>query len=183
MIRVLERLKKDHKHAAALIDILASSLQQINAGENADFELMRDVMHYLVRFNDTVHHPCEDLLYARMADKSKALARQFAGLGNEHDHLIELGKRLADNLSMIADGGMSLREDILALGNEYVSEFRQHMMREERSLFPMIEQHLEDTDSEEVFQILQAQQDPVFGPILDADFKALYDHIHTHKNC
>ena len=182
MIRVLERLRNDHKHAAALVDILAHSLDKITAEENVDFELMRDVMYYLMRFNDTVHHPCEDLLYARMADKSTTLANQFSGLGEEHDKLINNGKRLADALALIADGGMTLREDILALGNDYVSELRQHMGREERSLFPMIEQHLDASDSDEVFQILEAQQDPVFGPILDADFKALYDHIQTLKD-
>jgi len=181
MIRVLERLRKDHIHAASLVNILADGMEQVRDGRNADFELMSDVMRYLMRFNDTVHHPCEDLLYARMADKSKALAKQFAGLGDEHSRLIKMGKILSERLSMIADGSMTPREEILALGNEYVSEFRQHMTLEERSLFPMIEQHLDNADSEEVFQILEAQQDPVFGPILDADFDALYEHIQMLK--
>ena len=79
MLKVLERLHNDHRHAAELVDILANCLDQIGGGENADFELMRDVMHYLVRFNDTLHHPCEDLLYERMSDKSTSLAELFAG--------------------------------------------------------------------------------------------------------
>ncbi len=179
MIRVLERLRQDHIHAAALVEILADGMQQIEKGDVVDFELLSDAMQYLMRFNDTVHHPCEDLLYARMADKSAALAKQFAGLGDEHSHLIAMGKNLAKQLAMIADGGMTLRENIVALGNEYVNEFKQHMALEERSLFPVIEQTLDDSDSEEVFQILESQQDPVFGPILEADFKSLYEHIQT----
>ena len=181
MLKVIERLHNDHRHAAELVAILANSLEQIDEGENADFELMRDVMYYLVRFNDTLHHPCEDLLYARMSDKSASLARQFAGLGEEHNKLIALGKNLTEALSVIADGGMTLRTEILALGNNYVGEFRQHMAREESSLFPMIEKTLDAEESAEVLQILEAQQDPVFGPILDEDFRSLYDHIQMLK--
>lgn len=181
MLKVLERLHNDHRRAAELVDILANCLDQIGGGENADFELMRDVVHYLVRFNDTLHHPCEDLLYARMSDKSPSLAKLFAGLGEEHSKLINLGKNLADALSLIADGGMTLRTEILALGNDYISDFRQHMAREEHSLFPMIEKNLDAAESAEVLRILEAEQDPMFGPILDEEFKSHYDHIQMLK--
>jgi len=181
MLKVLERLQKDHLHAAEMVDILSNCLEQIDCCENADFELMRDVMYYLVRFNDTLHHPCEDLLYARMSDKSTSLAKQFAGLGEEHNKLMFQGRILADALSVIADGGMTLRTEILGLGREYVSEMRRHMACEERCLFPMIEKNLDAAESDEVLRILDAQQDPVFGPILDKDFKSLFDHIEMLK--
>ncbi len=181
MLKVLERLHKDHLHAAETVAILSNCLEQIRRGENADFELMRDVMYYLVRFNDTLHHPCEDLLYARMSDKSARLAKLFSGLGEEHNKLMSRGRILADALSVIADGGMTLRTEILALGTDYVTELRRHMACEERSLFPMIEKTLDAAESEEVLRILDAQQDPVFGPILDKDFKSLFEHIEMLK--
>ncbi len=181
MLKVLERLQKEHQHATELVGILSHSLDEISKGENADFELMHDVMHYLVRFSDSQHHPCEDLLYARMSDKSKSLARQFAGLGEEHNKLIRLGKNLAEALSVIADGGMTLRTEILTLGREYISAFQQHMVLEERDLFPMIEKTLDAVESEEVLRILEAQQDPVFGPIQDEDFRSLSEHIQMLK--
>jgi len=181
MLKVLERLHKDHRHAAELVEILSHCLDQIAHEENTDFDLMRDVMHYLVRFNDTLHHPCEDLLYARMSDKSISLAKQFAGLGEEHNKLMSHGRILADALSVIADGGMTLRTEILGLGRDYVSELQQHMAREERDLFPLIEKNLDAAESEEVLLILDAQQDPVFGPILDEDFKSLSEHIEMLK--
>ena len=182
MIRVLERLRDDHKHAAKLITILSQELEKISNHENADLELMRDVMFYLVRFNDKIHHPCEDLLYARMTDRVRKLSKEFSDLGSEHNKLIRLGEKLAETFAVIVDGGMTLREDVITLGNEYVHELLQHMNREESKFFPLIEQHLTAIDSEEVFKILDTARDPVFGPILDADFKDLYEHIQSNKN-
>ena len=181
MLKVLEQLYNVHQLSRMSVVILANCLDQISGGESADFELMRDVMHYLVRFNDTLHHPCEELLYARMSDKSPSLAIQFAGLGEEHNQLINHGRNLADALSLITDGGMTLRTEILALGNNYISDFRQHMAHEECCLFPMIEKNLDAAESAEVLRILEAQQDPVFGPILDEEFKSHYDHIQMIK--
>jgi hemerythrin-like domain-containing protein len=182
MIRVLERLRDDHRHAAKLINILSQELEKISTHENADLELMRDVMFYLVRFNDKVHHPCEDLLYARMTDRVRNLSKEFSDLGSEHNNLIHLGGKLAETFSVIVDGGLTLREEVITRGNEYVRELLQHMSREENKFFPLIEQHLTASDSEEVFKILDAARDPIFGPILDADFKDLYNHIQSNIN-
>ncbi len=87
-------------------------------------------------------------------------------------------RKLFETLSMIADGGMSLRAEILAAGRTYVADLRKHIEMEELHLFPMAENALDDQDLSEVARTLEAQKDPVFGAVVEADFRNLYDYIH-----
>ncbi len=67
---VIDRLHADHANMSSLLDILDRELDVVERAGNANFEIMRDVMHYLTRYSDLVHHPMEDLVYARLAERS-----------------------------------------------------------------------------------------------------------------
>jgi len=174
---VIDRLHTDHANMSSLLDILDRELDVVEQAGNADFEIMRDVMHYLTRYSDAVHHPMEDLVYARLADRSPKARKALAPIPEHHERIEVESRELFDTLSMIADGGMSLRADILAAGRTYVADLRKHIEMEELHLFPMAERTLDDQDLEEVARTLEAQKDPLFGPLVEADFRNLYDHI------
>jgi len=177
MSDVIDRLRADHTNMGSLLDILGRELDVVERAGNADFEVMRDVMQYLVRYSDTVHHPMEDLVYARLVDRSPGVRRDLASIPEHHDRIVHESRTLLDTLAMIADGGMTLRADILAAGRRYVDDLRRHIEMEERHLFPLAEKVLDASELDEVARVLEEQKDPVFGDVVEADFRNLYEHI------
>lgn len=178
MHEVIDRWRTDHQNMSTLLDILELELDTVEQAGNADFTIMRDAMQYLTRYSDKVHHPMEDLVYARLADRSPGARTKLAAVPEQHQRLEREGASLLQTVSMIADGGMTLRTAIMRAGRRYVADLRKHIEMEERHLFPLVTQTLDDTDLSEVAQLLREQQDPVFGEVLNADFQALYAHIH-----
>ena len=177
MQSVIQRLHDDHASMITLLDILARELDNIERAEIADFEIMCDVMRYLTRYSDAVHHPMEDLVYACLSDRSPKARTQLAPMPVEHDRIEQQSRALQDAVIQIADGGMALRADLVELGQIYVSDLRRHIDLEEEHLFPLAESMLDESDLAEVAKILAERRDPIFGDLLDADFRNLYEHI------
>ncbi len=177
MRSVIDRLREDHRNMSALLDLLDRELDVVERAGNADFDLMRDVMLYLTRYSDRVHHPMEDLVYARLADRSPRARQDLAPVTEQHERIGKESEKLLETVTMIADGGMTLRTEILAAGRRYVADLRRHIDLEEKYLFPLAEKTLDDQDLEEVQRTLDEQADPVFGDVVAEDFKRLYQHI------
>jgi hemerythrin-like domain-containing protein len=181
MATVIDRLHTDHANMSSLLDILDRELAVVADAGNADFEIMRDVMNYLTRYSDAVHHPMEDVVYARLAERSAKARKDLAPIPEHHERIAAESRTLFDTLAMIADGGMMLREDILAAGRAYVADLRKHIEMEEQYLFPLAEETLDDNDLREVERLLDEQKDPVFGEVVEADFRNLYDYIREDR--
>jgi hemerythrin-like domain-containing protein len=179
MQSVIQRLHDDHASMITLLDILDRELDNIERAEIANFEIMCDVMRYLTRYSDAVHHPMEDLVYACLSDRSAKARTQLAPMPVEHNRIEQKSRALQDAVIQITDGGMALRADLVRLGRTYVTDLRHHIELEEEHLFPMAESMLDDTDLEEVAKILAERRDPIFGDVLDADFRDLYEHIQS----
>ena len=150
MNSVIERLHADHANMSALLDILERELDKVERAEIADFEIMKDVMHYLTHYSDAVHHPMEDLVYARLSDRSPMAREKLAPMPVEHTRIERESLALQEAVTLIADGGMALRADIVATGKTYVADLRHHIELEDKHLFPLAEQFLDDSDLEEV---------------------------------
>jgi len=176
-MNVMQRLHRDHRNMASLLDILDRQLDVVERAGNADFEIMRDAMEYLTHYGDRVHHPMEDLVYARLADRSTKARKDLAGVPEQHERIARESEKLLEAVGMVADGGMTLRTEILAAGRRYVADLRRHMEMEEKYLFPLAERTLDDDDLVDVSRILDEQRDPVFGDVVEDDFKRLYEHI------
>ena len=71
--KVLAELREDHKNMALMINLLERESNRIYAGEEPDYELLQDVMHYMTVYPDAVHHPKEDRLYAELKAVPKSL--------------------------------------------------------------------------------------------------------------
>jgi hemerythrin-like domain-containing protein len=181
MQSILARLHTDHANMSSLLDIFENELAKIEQAEDADFEIMRDVLRYLTRYSDAVHHPAEDLVYARLADRSPKARRELAPIPEAHTRIEQESRAILEAVNQIADGGMALRAEIVKIGQRYVTDLRSHIALEEKHLFPMAKQFLDDDDLEAVQKVLDENKDPVFGEVVEADFRDLYDHIQHER--
>ncbi len=80
-------------------------------------------------------------------------------------------------LIQVTDGEMVLRDEIEAAGRNYTAFLRSHMEKEDERLFPLAEKILTKKDWNEIAQAMKRRADPVFGAVVQKQFRKLYEFI------
>ena len=174
---VLAELREDHKNMALMINLLERESNRIYAGEEPDYELLHDVMHYMTVYPDAVHHPKEDRLYAELKAFRPDLSTGFERITMDHRHIAELSMKLRDDIAAINAGSPIKRNAVVADALRYVNTLRGHMQWEELDLFRRVDEMIRM--GHDVFDTanLVHQADPVFGPEVEENFGRLVDCI------
>mgnify|MGYP001819756596 FL=1 len=174
---VLAELREDHKNMALMINLLERESNRIYAGEEPDYELLHDVMHYMTVYPDAVHHPKEDRLYAELKAFRPDLSTGFERITMDHRHIAELSMKLRDDIAAINAGSPIKRNAVVADALRYVNTLRGHMQWEELDLFRRVDEMIRM--GHDVFDTanLVHQADPVFGPEVEENFGRLVDSI------
>lgn len=176
-MNILEQLKTDHENVATLLDILDDQVERVRKAENADYDLMRDIMHYMTTYPDSFHHPMEDAMIEKLVERDPGNRDMALGVVKEHNDLARKSKSFLDMLLKVVDGEIVLRKDIVARGVDYIQFLRSHMQREEERLFPRAEAVLSEKDWKEISETIEHRRDPVFGEIVDAQYRSIYQFI------
>ena len=181
MSEIVGRLCREHRNIGAVLDMLEPMLDGLESASDAhgDVGLMRDIMTYMIRFPDHTHHPMEDLMFERM--RARGLAPQteqtIEKLLREHASLARKGEAFHRALLRCEAGARSDRPALVAMGRDYVEFLRFHARLEERTVFVEAESLLGNANWTEIEQAFEDRTDPVFGPHVDSEFRALYQHI------
>jgi len=181
MSDILKQLKTDHGNISRLLSTLEEQMKVVHDEENADFELMHDIMVYMTHYPDHTHHPMEDLMFQRLVGHDSGAADIVTRLEREHVGLAEKGKRLLEMLRRVVDGALVERVELESTGNDYIVFLRSHMEIEDSDAFPRAERALSSKDWESVASGMQARTDPVFGPVIADEFRSLYDYIQRES--
>lgn len=162
-----------------MLDLLEQESNRLFDGDDTDFELLHDVMHYMTVYPDAVHHPKEDRIYAELKAVRPDLSVGFDRITVDHRNIAELGIRLRHELASVNAGGIVRRKAVVADTLRYVNTLRGHMQWEELDLFRRIEEMVaEGHELIEASTFLQTS-DPVFGPEVEANFSRLFDSLQA----
>lgn len=164
-------LREDHTNMSVVLDLLQDCIDRTIAGENPDFELIDDVMHYMTIYPDAVHHPKEDVVYAELQSKRPDLADGVGDVPEDHRQIAELGLQLRQDVAAVVAGTALLREKFVADAEAYVKRLRNHMRWEEDDLFKRIDTMLADNGQDLVAD--DYIRDPVFDLEIASGFARL----------
>ncbi len=64
----------EHVNFAKLLNILDGQLMLFHGGRSPDYELMLNIMFYMTHYSDVLHHPKEDLVFAKIREREKSVA-------------------------------------------------------------------------------------------------------------
>ena len=178
---LLSELRQDHKNMALMLNLLERECNVIYDGNEPDYELLHDIMHYMTVYPDAVHHPKEDRIYAELKAVRPDLAGGFARITLDHRKIAELGVKLRDEIASICSGGVVRRNTVVADGLRYVNTLRGHMQWEELDLFRRIEEMVAEGHG-----LIDATRtwgfaDPVFGPEVEEKFGRLVTAIEVGR--
>ena len=160
-----------------LLNLLELESNRLFEGEDTDFELMYDIMHYMTVYSDAVHHPKEDRIYAEVKAVRPDLASGFDRITVDHRHIASLSLGLRNDVAEVNSGGFLEKKSVVADALRYVNTLRGHMQWEELDLFRRVEEMIaEGHDLIEAATFLHGS-DPVFGPEVEANFARLFESI------
>ncbi len=173
MSKTMDLLHDEHVGVALLMKILDQQMEAFAEGESPDYELMYEVMDYMVNYPDRYHHPKEDLVFARLEKRDPSLGPAIQDLKDEHRLLHDKGKALLENLDSVVNDFMVSRDTIETMTREYEQLLMRHMTREETKVFPSARRELLAEDWTELDDITESQHDPVFGEVVESEYIAL----------
>ena len=158
---VVAALLVEHRHMARLLAVLEEQLGVASRGAPIDREAVRSVMHYMTEFPDAYHHPREDAMFVRLAKRDPALRKGIAAIERAHRTLGAAGKELLA-AAQRAPGRRADESGLAARIRDYVGAQREHMVIEERDLFPRARQLLDADDLAAIERDFRRVTDPIF---------------------
>jgi hemerythrin-like domain-containing protein len=177
MPHTLTLWQAEHVNFARLLDLLERQLASFHEGASPDYELMLEIMYYMTHYPDVVHHPKEDLVFARIRERDPSARATIDRLMDEHATLKRDGQELVQELDGVLDGSIASRGRIEAAGRAYLATFRAHMGTEESEILPLAARLLRPADWTAIDAAIGQFQDPLFGPRTEQRYTALSRHI------
>ena len=174
MSQVIAALERDHANIAKLLEILESEILAIEVGKTPDYPLMQDIMRYMAQHSDRFHHPKEDLIFAQLLKRNPGVRADVEDLIKEHVVIGLAGQEFAGLLRSSGVDSVALREQIGTSGFDYIRALREHMIREERELFPLAMEVLTQKEWQVIDAAANAIDDPLFDEMTADDYQRLY---------
>jgi len=166
----------EHVNFGRLLGLLETQLESFHRGESPDYELMLDIMYYMTHYPDQIHHPKEDLAFARIVAREPGLRAAVDELLRQHEWLRESGAELVRVLDDIVNGSVVARDRVENPARAYLAGFRGHVQKEESEVFPAA-RALTATDWAAIDDAIAHREDPVFGKTTERRYAALQRHI------
>jgi len=163
----------EHANFATLLDLLEGQLDLFHKGAPPDYELMLDIMFYMTHYPDVLHHPKEDLAFARIKERETSAGPIVDQLTEQHARLKRSGDALVVALDDIVNGSITLRDHVEAPGRDYIAAFRSHMQMEETAILPLAAKLLHDGDWAGIGAAMLQIDDPLFGKSSEPRYAAL----------
>ena len=169
--------KAEHRAFAALLTLLEQQLERVRTGGAPNFQMMLDIVDYMIDYADRFHHPKEDLVFARVAERQPAAADSVHQLAREHSAIVANGRALAREIEAVVGGEIVERSVVEELGRRYLDAFRRHMYAEEQGLFLAAVEYLSDADWDSIERASARVEDPLFGERPEQRYEALRSEV------
>ena len=154
------RWRAEHQRFESLLDLVEHQLDGFHLGQRPDYARILDAMRYMRQYADAVHHPREDLAFAKLAEHAPRSRREIEALIAEHEEITRSGEELVLLLEEVLDDAFVERAQVELPGRRYVRRLRDHMAREER-FFPVLKRVLRARDWEAIARQVPELPDPL----------------------
>jgi hemerythrin-like domain-containing protein len=179
MNALLDRLAEDHRRLTHLMTLLEGLLDRFCAGDEPDYELMCELMEYMIDYADQVHHPSEDLIFERLLARPGQGHDVLRRLMLQHEALGQLNRRFKESLEGIVHEEVLPRDEVEIQGRQLLAALRDHMRLEDEEAFPLAAEQLNDDEWAEILAQAPNVEDPVFGQADPERFRALYGQLQA----
>lgn len=151
---MLTQLRRDHANMARMLHVLQLKQKALAAGERPNFQLVREVVDYILEYMEGFTVPLERVCSERLqvlVPQSQMLTER---LSSDYQALRQRLDRLSNDIDMILMDAVipidRFAEDMKA----YLDAHRAYLRDEREQLFPLIREHFDEHDLERLAQAL-----------------------------
>lgn len=155
--------RAEHASFQKILAILQAQLDAFHRGEDPDLSIMADIVEYLREYSDGVHHPREDVAFARLAAKRPELKLAIARLQQEHRVIAKAGEALREKVEGALGGAVLPRGELEIAAATYLVYYGNHISKEEEDVIGAAGETLTAEDWAAVKHAVPDRADPVFG--------------------
>ncbi|GAA5174534.1 hemerythrin domain-containing protein [Modicisalibacter zincidurans] len=178
-IPLLKQLQDDHRDYDGLLCILDRQLAGACKGDMPDFALMRDILHYLTRHAERVHHALEELVFERLAIRHPEIQPTLTLLDEEHRRIRVYGEELYIKFIALSSAGPTAEIDSATTNTiqAYIELYRARMHGEESRWLTSLAETLPASDWLGLLTACDWKCDPLLRPDAAEAFQTLKSHI------
>ncbi|MDR5867622.1 hemerythrin domain-containing protein [Halomonas koreensis] len=151
---MLNQLRRDHANMARMLHVLQLKQKTLARGERPNFQLVREVVDYILDYQDGFTQPLEKVCSQRLKELAPGAEEVTDRLARDYRALKAQLKRLSNDLDMILMDAVvpmdRFAEDLKA----YLDAHRAYLRDERELLFPLIRDYFEDGDLERLADAL-----------------------------
>ncbi len=174
---IIDELRREHANMRSVLALVARELDKLERMGAAHYVLLANALYYMRKFPGSVHHPKEDLIFARLAELDPAWKAETAKLRGQHQEIYALEDDLIEEALDSPRAGSPAAERLLDKGRRYLQLQRQHSETEEKMLFPQALATLKLRDWAVISAQARRMDDPLFGRHGGGRYRLLYEHI------
>ena len=179
---ILDLLHQDHLNISRLLDIFEKQIDIMHMGEDPNYRLLQDIMHYMGHYPDAFHHPREEKIFEKIKNNNADIDDIVKRLADEHLKMAEQCVNITDKLTEIFNGSIVSMAAIYELSKDYLELMRNHINSEESELFPQVKELLSEQDWQDINESVSHIDDPLFGKTVEDFYQYLYSCIQQESN-
>lgn len=161
----------------SVVALIAHQLDHLEQFGAADYVLTANALYYMRKFPSHVHHPKEDLIFKKLAERDPAWKGEVDKIHAQHQEIYALEDELIEMALDNPSAGTEAVATLLDKGRRYLQLQRQHSEKEEKLLFPQAQAVLTARDWAAVAGLAKEVEDPLFGQHGSGRYRLLYEHI------
>jgi len=173
MARFIEILLEEHRNIEKLLLVLEQELNVFDHAESPDYEILQTVVEYFMEYPEKYHHPKEDIIFEKLKLRDPDAASGVGDVESEHQLETKRLSRLSHAIAEILAGREYPRQTFHSVVRDFVDHQRQHMIKEEKLLYPAAVKGLYAEDWAEIETRLNNKDDPLFASADERKFDAL----------
>ncbi|TFH86481.1 hypothetical protein EQG41_12035 [Billgrantia azerbaijanica] len=151
---MLTQLRQDHANMARMLHVLQLKQKTLSAGERPNFQLVREVVDYILDYMEGFTLPLERVLADRLQAKQPGCEELTKRLSSDYQALREQLKRLSNDIDMILMDAVVPMDRFADDLKAYLEAHRAYLRDEREKLFPLIREHFDDDDLEQLAKAL-----------------------------
>lgn len=157
---IIGQLQEDHKQLVRMLYHLEREVKAIAGLQpgSGSLETILDILDYVQMYPELWHHPVEDIIYEKLLKKAIPDPQLLHDALEEH----ELLETLTENLHVYIDAAALANDKppmrFVKSTSDYVSRQLMHMEFEQKHLFPLTENYLDQNDWQDIKESMKLQR-------------------------
>ncbi|WP_040185999.1 hemerythrin domain-containing protein [Halomonas fontilapidosi] len=143
---MLKQLRQDHANMARMLHVLQLKQKSLEKGERPNFQLVREVVDYILDYQEGFTRPLEKVCTERLKELDPSSVEVTERLARDYRSLQSRLKQLSNDLDMILMDAVVPMDRFAADLKSYLESHRAYLRDERELLFPLIQKNFNDQD-------------------------------------